>query len=118
MRVTQALLPSLRRGAGKTVVNITSDLASLERNTRGAAYGYRESKAALNMFTRTLAAELRPEGFICVVISPGWVRTEMGGPQAPQSPSETIAEIIRVLRGLTPQDSGKFLDYRGEELPW
>ena len=118
MRVTQALLPSLRRGAGKTIVNITSELASLERNTRGAAYGYRESKAALNMFTRTLAAELRPEEFICVVISPGWVRTDMGGPQAAQSPNESIAGIIRVLRGLTPKDSGKFLDYRGEELPW
>jgi NAD(P)-dependent dehydrogenase (short-subunit alcohol dehydrogenase family) len=118
LRVTQALLPSLRRGAGKTVVNITSDLASLARNTRGGAYGYRESKAALNMFTRTLAAELRPEEFICVVISPGWVRTDMGGPQAAQSPSESIAGIIRVLRGLTPKDSGKFLDYRGEELPW
>lgn len=118
MRVTRALLPSLRRGEGRTIVNITSDLASLERNTQGAAYGYRESKAALNMFTRTLAAELRPEGFICVVISPGWVRTGMGGPKAPQSPSATIAEIIRVLRGLTPKDSGKFLDYRGEQLPW
>lgn len=118
MRVTQALLPSLRRSAGRTVLNITSDLASLERNTRGAAYGYRESKVALNMFTRTLAAELRPEGFICVVISPGWVRTDMGGPQAPQSPDETIAEIISLLRGLTPEDSGRFLNYRGEELPW
>jgi len=118
MRVTQALLPSLRRGAGKTVVNITSDIASLARNTRGGAYGYRESKAALNMFTRTLAAELRREEFICVVISPGWVRTDMGGPQAAQSPSESVAGIIRVLRGLTPKDSGKFLDYRGEELPW
>lgn len=118
LRVTQALLPSLRRGAGKTVVNITSDLASLERNTRGGAYGYRESKAALNMFTRTLAAELRREEFICVVISPGWVRTDMGGPEATQSPTESIEGVIRVLRGLTAKDSGKFLDYRGEELPW
>lgn len=118
MRVTQALLPSLRRSTGRTVVNITSDLASLERNTRGGAYGYRESKAGLNMFTRTLAAELRPQGFICIVISPGWVRTEMGGPQAEQTPTESVAGIIRVLRGLTPEDSGKFLDYRGEELPW
>ncbi len=80
MRVTRALLPNLRSGEMKTVVSITSGLGSIADNTGGRFYGYRESKAALNMFTRSLAAELRDDGFTCVVISPGWVQTDMGGP--------------------------------------
>ncbi len=118
MRVTQALLPSLRKGDRKLIVNISSNLASIERNIRGGAYGYRESKVALNMFTRTLAAELRPEGFVCIVVSPGWVRTDMGGPRAPLSPAESIGGMIELLHGLKPHDTGRFFDYRGEEIPW
>jgi len=60
VRVTQALLPNLRAGKGRTIVGITSGLASITWNTHGGYYGYRESKAALDMFTRTLAAELEP----------------------------------------------------------
>lgn len=118
MRVTQALLPSLRRGDRKLVVNITSGLGSIERNTRGGYYGYRESKAALNMFTRTLAAELRPEGFTCVAVRPGWVRTDMGGPNAPLSPQESIRGMISVMGRLTPEASGRFLSHNGQEIPW
>ena len=118
MRVTQALLPSLRRGDRKLVVNITSGLGSIERNTRGGYYGYRESKAALNMFTRTLAAELRPEGFTCVAVRPGWVRTDMGGPNAPLSPQESIRGMISVMGRLKPEASGRFLSHDGQEIPW
>ncbi len=118
MRVTQALLPALRRGERKLVVNITSRLASLELNAQGGYYGYRESKAALNMFTRSLARELAAEGFTCVALSPGWVRTQMGGPQAPLSPQESVQAMRAVLEKLTPRDTGRFLDHRGETLPW
>ena len=117
-RVTQALLPALRKGNRKLVVNITSRLGSIELNTRGGYYGYRESKAALNMLSRSLAGELASEGFTCVVMSPGWVRTRMGGPRATLSPAESIEGMIRVISGLAPQDSGRFFNYRGEELPW
>lgn len=118
MRVTQALLPSLRAGTRKTLVNITSRLGSIGLNAQGAYYGYRESKAALNMFTRSLARELQPEGFTCIVMSPGWVRTRMGGPGAPLEPCESVAGMMQVISRLGPAESGRFLDYRGEELPW
>ncbi|NNM25348.1 MAG: SDR family oxidoreductase, partial [Phycisphaerales bacterium] len=91
MRVTQALLPNLRRGERKIVVNISSGLGSVALNEGGGYYAYRESKTALNQFTRSLAAELRPEGFICFAMSPGWVRTDMGGASAPLAPEESIA---------------------------
>lgn len=118
MRVTKSLMQSLRKGGRKLVVNITSNLASIELNTTGGAYGYRESKVALNMFTRTLAAELRAEGFICVVVSPGWVRTDMGGPLAPLSPAESIRGMIDLMHGLKGEDSGRFFDYLRKEIPW
>lgn len=78
MRVTRAILPNLRSGRLKTIVNITSNLASISGNTEGGFYGYRESKAALNMFTRSLAAKLGRDGFTCVAMHPGWVQTDMG----------------------------------------
>jgi NAD(P)-dependent dehydrogenase (short-subunit alcohol dehydrogenase family) len=118
MRVTQALLPALRKGDRKLVVNITSRLGSIELNEQGGYYGYRESKAALNMFSRSLAGELSAEGFTCVAISPGWVRTDMGGSHAPLSPAESIQGMIAVINGLTTKDSGAFFDYRGQRLPW
>ena len=118
MRVTQALIGNLRDGERKIIVNITSSMGSIERNTRGGYYGYRESKAALNMFTRTLAAELRPEGFTCVAVRPGWVRTDMGGPNAPLSPQESIRGMISVMGRLTPEASGRFLSHNGQEIPW
>ena len=118
MRVTQALLPALRAGDRKLIVNITSMLGSIERNTRGGYYGYRESKAALNMFTRSLAAELGPDGFTCIVMNPGWVRTDLGGPNARLSPAESIGAMITVIDGLTPADTGAFYSYGGERVPW
>ena len=118
MRVTQAVLPALRRGDRKLVVNITSMLGSIERNTRGGYYGYRESKAALNMFTRTLALELQPEGFTCIVMNPGWVRTDLGGPHARLSPQESIGAMITVIESLTAQDTGSFFSHGGERVPW
>jgi NAD(P)-dependent dehydrogenase (short-subunit alcohol dehydrogenase family) len=118
VRVTQALLESLRKGDRKLVMNMSSGLGSIADNRRGGALGYRESKAALNMFTRSLAGELGDEGFICVAMSPGWVRTDMGGESAPLSPEESVAGMLSVLGGLQSADTGSYLDYRGEELEW
>ncbi|MBX3373137.1 MAG: SDR family oxidoreductase [Phycisphaeraceae bacterium] len=118
MRVTQALLPNLQAGAGKLIVSISSRLASVELNTNAGYYGYRESKTALNMFMRSLAAELKPDGFRCIAISPGWVRTDMGGPEATLSPEQSVGGMLRVLSTLTIDDSGGYFSYDGSRLPW
>lgn len=118
MRVTQALLPNLQAGAGKLIVSISSRLASVELNTSAGYYGYRESKTALNMFMRSLAAELKPDGFRCIAISPGWVRTDMGGPEATLSPEQSVGGMLRVLSTLTIDDSGGYFSYDGGRLPW
>lgn len=116
--ITSALLASLRASKGRTVVQITSQLASIANNTGGSTYAYRGSKAALNMLNRSLANELRPEGFTCVAIHPGWVRTDMGGPNADITVEHSVAEMLRVIDGLTPAASGTFLNYDGTPLPW
>jgi NAD(P)-dependent dehydrogenase (short-subunit alcohol dehydrogenase family) len=118
MRVTQALLPNLKRGKVKKIVNITSNLGSIDENTDGGFYGYRESKAALNMFTRTLAAELRPAGFICIVLNPGWVQTDMGGPSAPLQPPESVQGMRKVIDKLAPDDNGTFWSHDGTQMAW
>jgi NAD(P)-dependent dehydrogenase (short-subunit alcohol dehydrogenase family) len=118
VRVTRALLPNLRQGELKMIAGLSSNLGSIAENTRGNFYGYRESKAALNMFTKTLAAEFGPEGFTCIVLTPGWVQTDMGGPDATLTPAESIAGMKAVLDKLTPADNGTFWSYDGSQMPW
>lgn len=117
MRVTQALLPNLEAAEGKTVVQIGSTMGSIEQN-RGGHYGYRGSKAALNMFNKSLAGDLGKRRFVCVVMHPGWVKTRMGGPSAPLEPEESVAGMLEVIEGLTPEDNGRFIDYKGNTIPW
>lgn len=118
VRVTQALAPNLRLSEHRRIINITTNLSSIADNTDGGFYGYRESKAALNMFTKSLAAELGPEGFICIVMHPGWVQTDLGGPQAPLQVEESARGIRAVVEGLTPADNGTFRTWDGDGMAW
>ena len=112
------MLPNLRSGDEKKIVNITSQLGSIGNNTRGGFYGYRESKAALNMFTKTLAGELGPEGFICLALHPGWVATDMGGASAPLTPEQSVSGMRSVINTLTSEDNGAYRSFEGEVVPW
>jgi hypothetical protein len=62
--------------------------------------------------------ELGPEGFICTVLHPGWVQTDMGGPNATYSPEESVAGLIQVIEGLDAEDNGRFYDFQGNAIPW
>jgi NAD(P)-dependent dehydrogenase (short-subunit alcohol dehydrogenase family) len=117
LRVTQALLPNLRAGKRRTVVNMSSQLGSIEQSN-GRWYAYRTSKAALNQITGTLGAELAAEGFICVALHPGWVRTDMGGASATYSPQESVGGLVAVIEKLEPKDNGRFYDFKGTPIPW
>ena len=117
MRITQALLPNLAAGKGKTVVSVSSIMGSIENN-QGGYYGYRASKAALNQLNMSLSRELGGQGFTCVVVHPGWVKTRMGGAQAPVEVQDSVAGLVAVIEGLEPGDNGRFIDYQGNALPW
>ena len=118
LRMAKALLPNLRAGGRKTIVNMTSRMGSIADNSSGAAYAYRASKAALNMETRSMALDLGAEGFTCIVMHPGWVQTDMGGSRAPVTVENSIAGILGVIDHLDGSDSGKFFDFTGVEVPW
>ncbi len=118
LRVAGALLPMLRRARGAKIANISSGLGSIADNSWGGAYGYRMSKAALNMASRSLAHDLREEAIIAVALSPGWVQTDMGGSEAPTPVSESAAGLIGLIDRLTLEESGGFFGFRGERIAW
>jgi len=116
--VTQALAARLAAAGGSAVVNLTSGLGSLAGATGRGNIAYGMSKAALNMATRHLAAELRRQGTVVVAMSPGWVATDMGGRGAPLEPPESVRGMLNVVDALTPAQSGMFLDHTGATVPW
>lgn len=115
--VTQALMPNLRAGKDKKVVNISSQLGSIELNT-GGMYPYKASKAALNQITKSMALDLAKEGFIVIAMHPGWVQTDMGGEAAPYTPEESISGMIQVIGHLSKSSNSQFLDLEGRSVPW
>ncbi len=118
LRLTVALLPHVRRGMAKKLVHVTSGMGSIGDNTSGGYYAYRMSKAALNMMSRSLAADLRPEGITSVVINPGWVQTDMGGDRAPTPVADSVRGILREVERATLADSGEFLNWKGDRYVW
>ena len=87
-------------------------------NTSGGSIAYRSSKAAVNMVMRSAAIDLAPRGITCVLVNPGWARTDMGGPKAPLSPQESVTAMRRLIETFGPNQSGKFYNYDGREYPW
>ncbi len=118
LMVAQRFLDLLRGGERPVIVNVTSQLGSLARKRSGGDYTYNSSKAALNMLTRALAHDVRPLGIIAIMIHPGWVQTDMGGSGAPLTPEESAQGMLDVIDGLTMDDTARFLQWDGSELPW
>lgn len=114
--LTQALAPLLADGA--RVINLSSQLGSIASTTRFGTPSYNISKAAQNMATVLLAQALADRGIVVFAASPGWARTDMGGEGAELEPAEAVTGILRVADGLTASDSGRFLDWKGDALPW
>jgi NAD(P)-dependent dehydrogenase (short-subunit alcohol dehydrogenase family) len=118
IRVTRAFLPLLEKGKEKKVIHITSLMGSIDDNQSGGYYAYRISKTALNMMNRSLSHELGKKGFICTVMHPGWVKTDMGGAEAPTPVEGSANGLFTTISRLVPEDSGRFLDYQGKRIPW
>ena len=114
--LTQALAPLLADG-GK-VANISSQLGSIAGTARFGTPSYDMGKAAQNMGSVLLAHALAERGIVVLALHPGWVRTDMGGKDATVAPEDAAAGLLRVIDGATAADSGRFLDWRGEALPW
>lgn len=118
IEVTRSFVPLLEKGVNPRIVNISSGAGSISSKDDGAYYAYSTSKAALNMVTRATAAELRPRGICVVAMTPGWVKTDMGGPNAPLTPEESAHAIARTITSLTMKQSSLFIDRTGAEVEY
>lgn len=118
LRVTQQFLPLLAQGKRKLVLNISSEAGSITDCGRANEFAYCMSKSALNMQSKLLQNYLGPRGFKVLAFHPGWMRTDMGGPQAFISADESAAGIFELAtRGWSPDDP-IYLDYQGKALRW
>jgi NAD(P)-dependent dehydrogenase (short-subunit alcohol dehydrogenase family) len=117
-RMSEAFVERIARSSRRTIVTITSGMGSLADNTSGGDIPYRTSKAAVNMVMRCAAIDLAHERIICVLINPGWVKTDMGGPGAKLTPGQSVTAMRRLIEGLDAKDSGKFYHHTGREYPW
>jgi NAD(P)-dependent dehydrogenase (short-subunit alcohol dehydrogenase family) len=118
IRLAEAFLPNLLKGQDRLLVAMSSWLGSIEDNTEGGYLPYRTTKAALNAAMKSLAIDWRPLGIKVLILHPGWVRTDMGGPKAPLSVIESVEGMVRVISDFKTLDTGAFLNYRGETLSW
>jgi NAD(P)-dependent dehydrogenase (short-subunit alcohol dehydrogenase family) len=119
-RVTRLFLPLLGRAAKPRVINISSLAGSVSSKEDSQYYCYSASKAALNMLTRAMAAELRTRGITVVAVTPGWVKTDMGGAHAHLSVEEAARSLASTLGRVSEKDAGRFLDREGRsgEAAW
>lgn len=127
--LSRALLPLLQKAATKNgdaamgvakaaIVQMSTAVASIAENSGGGTYAYRCSKSALNMSMKSLSVDLVSTGILVMAMHPGWVLTEMGGPNA-QITTETCCQtMIETLAGLTDKDHGAFLRYNNTSIPW
>lgn len=118
VRMADAFSDHVAASERKQIAVVSSIMGSLAENTAGGYYLYRSSKAAVNMAARSLAADLGPRGITVVMFHPGWVRTDMGGPSAAVSPTDSAAGMQRVMSEVRPKDNGRFFNYDGSEIAW
>jgi NAD(P)-dependent dehydrogenase (short-subunit alcohol dehydrogenase family) len=116
--VTQTLLDNILASERKTIIGMTSILASIDDNRSGGRYSYRASKAALNQIIKSLACELSSQGIKTMAIHPGWVQTDMGGPDGKITTAQSVEGIINVIANIEVKHSGSFFTYDGTQLPW
>lgn len=118
LKMVESFVKQIARSELKLIVTITSQMGSVADNSSGGSYLYRSSKAAANMVVKSLAVDLKEQGIISVAFNPGWVKTDMGGPNAMIPVEQSVADMRKVIAGLTLADTGKFIGNDGVVIPW
>ena len=117
-RIIEAFVENVAKGRDKRIVTVTSRMGSIADNSSGGSHAYRSSKAGVNAAMKSFSIDLAPRGITCVVVHPGWVRTDMGGAGGKLAPAESVKSLRGLIASLKPKDSGKFFNVDGKELPW
>ncbi len=118
LKMAEVFAAQVARSKQKTIVALTSKMGSIADNGSGGSYLYRSSKVAMNMVVKSLAIDLRSSGIIAVVFHPGWVKTDMGGPNALISSEQSVSGMRHTIGNLTLAGSGAFFSYDGRVIPW
>ncbi len=118
LKMAESFISQVSKSHLKTLITITSKMGSVADNRGGGSYVYRSSKAAVNMVMKSLAIDLAPTGVISVLLHPGWVRTDMGGPNGLISTEQSVAGMRQVISNLKPENSGEFYAFDGQVVPW
>ncbi len=117
-KMTKAFLPHLKKGKLKKIASLTSKMGSIDDNLRGGEYLYRSSKSALNMIIKSLSIDLKLYDLSFITLHPGWVRTDMGGPNGLIDSDESVAGMKRQIDKLSIKTTGQFIAYDGKKIPW
>jgi len=115
------LIPLLAQGleaAQGKLAAISSRMGSIGLTTQANGWLYRASKAALNSVVKSASSQLGARGVVCMALSPGWVRTDMGGSSAPLDVRDSVSALRRVIAAANRSHNGRFLQYTGEQLEW
>ncbi len=118
LRVAGALLDNVAASDRRLVANVTSKMGSIGDNAGGGAYVYRSSKAALNAVMVSLARDTADRGVTVLLLHPGWVQTDMGGPNALIDVETSVSGMKAIIDRATTADSGCYFDYDGSRIPW
>jgi len=118
MRVAEALVDNVAASERKLMVFLSSIMGSIAQTDSGGGYIYRSSKACLNAAVKALSYDLKPRGIAAALFHPGWVRTDMGGPGAAIDVTTSVRGICNVIERLGIDDSGRFINYDGFDIPW
>ncbi len=118
LMITQSIINNVKKGSDKKIYFLSSQLGSIGDNASGGMYIYRSSKTGLNQVVKSLSVDLKPQGITVVSLHPGWVKTDMGGPNAPVLIDESVDGMMQVIDSTDIRDTGRFLNYDGKELPW
>jgi NAD(P)-dependent dehydrogenase (short-subunit alcohol dehydrogenase family) len=118
LKMAEAFTEHVAASRYRVIATMGSQLGCIGENSSGGRYIYRTTKAAVHMAMKSLSVDLRSRGITAVALHPGWVRTDLGGPQAPIGPAESATGLFRLLTRLTLEDSGKLWTYEGRVLAW
>ena len=116
--ITQSIIKNIEKSSEKRIYILSSKVGSIEDNKSGGMYVYRSSKSALNQIVKSLSIDLKPLGISVISLHPGWVRTEMGGPNALISVEESVNGMFGVISNTNIKNSGQFINYDGTQIPW
>ncbi len=118
LRVAEAFVDHVAASEMKLMFFMSTHMGSITDLAEGNFYPYRSSKAALNLLVKAISIDLTPRGVRTLAVHPGWVSTDMGSAAAPVTPPESIAGIRRVVAAYGDDQTGRFFQYDGKELPW